>query len=42
MESRPVSRGVARLVPVPREAVRTYDLCRACGAKHETEDGRRV
>ncbi len=42
MKSRAVRRGAALLNPRWDAATRTYDLCRDCGAKHRTEDGRRV
>lgn len=42
MRSRAVRRGAAWLDPRWDPAPRTHDLCRDCGAKHRTEDGRRV
>ncbi|TKJ23141.1 hypothetical protein [Blastococcus sp. CCUG 61487] len=42
MRSQAVRRGVARINPRWDPAPRTHDLCRDCGAKRRTEDGRRV
>lgn len=42
MSSRAVRHGVAWVNPRWDPAPRTHDLCRDCGAKHRTEDGRRV
>ncbi|WP_116449486.1 hypothetical protein [Blastococcus litoris] len=37
-----VRRGSAWINPRFDPAPRTHDLCRDCGAKHRTEDGRRI
>jgi hypothetical protein len=42
VESRSVRRGFARINPAWRPVTRTYDICRRCGAKHLTADGRRI
>jgi hypothetical protein len=42
IESRAVRRGADRLNPRFDPAIRTYELCRGCGAKHQLKDGQRV
>jgi hypothetical protein len=42
IESRAVRRGAARLNPRFDPAIRTYELCRRCGAKHHLKDGERT
>jgi hypothetical protein len=42
IESRAVRRGVDRLNPRFDPAIRTYELCRGCGAKHHLRNGQPV
>lgn len=42
VESRAVRRWTDLLNPTFDPAVRTYELCAACGAKHHLRDGQRI
>jgi hypothetical protein len=42
MESRAVRRGADLLNPRFDPAIRTYELCAACGTKHHIRDGQRI
>jgi hypothetical protein len=42
IESRAVRRGAAWLNPRFDPAVRTYELCPSCGAKHHLKAGQRI
>jgi hypothetical protein len=42
IESRAVRRGADRLNPRFHPAIRIYELCRGCGAKHHLKDGQRA